>query len=63
MFLNGCQWGYKILFCNMRISHEIQISESSSFVGTEPPHWFSCGLCVCLGEEVITTQQFSLPYL
>lgn len=60
MFLNGCEWEYKILFCNMRISHMKFKYQSSSFIETQPPHWFSYGLCVCLGKEVITTQQYFL---
>lgn len=63
MFLNGCQWGYKILFCNMRISH-MKFRYQSLQVLLEQSHLIGSAMdYVCLGEEVITTQQFSLPYL
>lgn len=61
MFLSGCQWGYKILFCNMRISH-IKFKYQSLQVLLEHSwtYWFSYGRCVCLGKEIITTQQYFL---
>lgn len=33
---------------------------SNQVVETEPPHWFSYGLGVCWGKEVIPTQQYFL---